>query len=498
MVVRAAWRPPWYAWALLGISALALIHKVYPTRLQGHWLILTPLVVFAAVLGIRKLWELPPAVTMCGAIALTIFSGGWSQIGMGGLPLDRLLIVIALSQVFLRAPGAAHLPPLRIRSVHILLGLTILYLLGSAAVAGTLTEESTFLSVFDQFGIAPYLVFLVAPAVFSGQRERNLLLATLVGVGAYLGFTAIFESLGPHGLVFPSYIVHTDAATPGGRAGGPFQSSLAEGCATFACAVAAAMAFGQWRGQRRRHLAAIVGVACIFGSFLTLERGVWIAALSATVITALATRSGRRWLIPGLLACVLAIGAALAISPALSQKTSSRAGDQRSVWDRENQTSAGLRMFASKPIFGFGLGRYESYSLMYFRQPADYPMTGYTLDAETQDPQAILPLHNLYLAYAVELGLVGALLWLASLLWGVGGAIFRHGPIALRPWKLGLLAISVFFLVVTAFNPLQPPFTSLLLWAWAGVALAGAPQPSPGGQQFTPELSGREMAWASA
>ena len=475
MQTRVVWRPPWYAWAALGFLALVLMHKLYPARFQGHWLIITPVVVIAALFGIRKLWELPPAVTMCGAIALTIFSGAWSQIGLGGLPFDRLLTVIALLQVFLRAPGARHLPPIRIRKVHLLLGLIILYLLGSAAIAGTLGEESTFLSVFDQFGLAPYLLFLVAPAVFSGQRERNMLLATLVGVGGYLGFTAIFESLGPHALVFPSYIVHADAATPGGRAGGPFQSSLAEGCATFACAVAAAMAFAQWRGQRRAHLALIVGVVCIFGCFLTLERGVWIAALSGTVIAALATRSGRRWLAPGLLACLLAIALALAVSPALSQKTSSRAGDQRSVWDRENQTEAGLRMLASKPLLGFGLGRYESYSLQYFRQAPGYPMTGYTLDSEPEDSEAILPLHNLYLGYAVELGLIGALLWLTALFWGVGGAIFAQGPPALRPWKLGLLAISVFFLVVTAFNPLQPPFTSLLLWGWAGVALAGAP-----------------------
>jgi putative inorganic carbon (hco3(-)) transporter len=472
MSEREVRRPPWYAWALLGLLALALVHKVQPTRLQGHWLLLTPVLVLAAVLVVRRLWEASTASIMCGAIALTVFSGGWSQVGLGGLPLDRLLTVIALLQIFLRAPGAVHVPPLRLRGVHLLMGLTIIYLIGSAAVGGMLAQESTFLSVFDQFGIAPYLAFLVAPAVFSGQRERNLLLATLVGVGAYLGFTAIFESLGPHALVFPRYILSADVATPGGRAGGPFQSSLAEGCATFACAVAAAMAFAQWQGQRRRYLAAIVAVVCIFGCFLTLERGVWIAAIVATAITAMATRSGRRWLAPGLIACAIAIGGALALSPALSQKTSSRASSERSVWDRENQTAAGLRMFASKPILGFGLGRYESYSLAYFRQPADYPMTGYTLDTESQDPEAILPLHNLYLAYVVELGLVGALLWLATLFWGVGSAIFRHGPAALRPWKLGLLAISVFFLVVTAFNPLQPPFTSLLLWTWAGVALS--------------------------
>ncbi len=174
MQTRVVWRPPWYAWVALGFLALVLMHKLYPARFQGHWLIITPLVVIAALLGIRKLWELPPAVTMCGAIALTIFSGGWSQIGLGGLPFDRLLMVIALLQVFLRAPGARHLPPIRIRKVHLLLGLIILYLLGSAAIAGTLGEESTFLSVLTSSDSPPTSSFSSRPAVFSGQRERNL------------------------------------------------------------------------------------------------------------------------------------------------------------------------------------------------------------------------------------------------------------------------------------------------------------------------------------
>lgn len=470
MQTRAVWRPRWWVWTLLGFAALALIHEITPDRLRGPWLIITPLLIVVCVLVARRLWELPPAVTLCAAIALTIFSGAWHQIGLSGLPFDRLLIVIVLLQFLFRAPGTAHVPPVRLQNVHLLMGLAVIYVLVSAIAAGTLTNEISFLTLLDQFGVTPFLVFVLAPSVFSGQRERNMLLATLVGLGAYLGFTAIFESLGPHALVFPRYILHVDTELPGERAGGPFQSSVAEGFATFGCAVAALIAFTQWRGQRRCYFAALVALVCAFGCFLTLERGVWIGAAAGAVVTALLTRTGRRWLVPGALACVIALGGALVVSSTLAQKASARVEDQRSLWDRENQISTGLRMLQAKPLFGFGWERYTSDSLEYYRQADSYPMIGYSLSSYTSLGK-LLPLHETYLAYAVELGLVGALLWLVSLLWGVGQAVFSAGSSALRPWKLGLLAIAICFLTIGVVNPYPAPFSVLLLWTWAGVAL---------------------------
>jgi putative inorganic carbon (HCO3(-)) transporter len=492
MPTRAVWRPPWWVWISLGLAALVLIHALRPARLEGHWLLLTPLLVLVCVLIVRRLWELPPAVAMCAALALTIFSGAWRQIGLGGLPFDRLLIVIVLLQFLLRAPGVARSPRVPIRNVHLMMGLAVIYVVASAVASGTLTTETGVLSLLDQFGVVPFVMFLLAPAIFPGTRERNLLLGTLVGLGIYLGFTAIFESIGPHALVFPRYILNVDAELPGERAGGPFQSSVSEGFATFACALAAAIAFVQWRGQRKRYIAAIAVVACVFGCFVTLERGVWIAAVVGTLIVALITRPGRRWLAPGALACAIAIGGALVLSPALTHKASDRVNAQMSVWDRQNQTPAGLRMMEAKPLFGFGWNRYESESLDYFRQTGDYPMVGYST------PESPLPLHNTYISYAVELGLVGALLWLVTLLWGMGLGVFSPGPADLRPWKLGLMAIAVFFLVVGLFDPYLAPFPVLLLWVWAGVALGSAPM-SVHAQPAKAIARGRsDVAWASA
>jgi putative inorganic carbon (hco3(-)) transporter len=427
---------------------------------------------------VRKLWEHPPAIILCGAVALTLFSGEWKRIGLGGVPFDRLMILLVPLAFLLRAPGIARVPALRVRNIHLLLCLTIMYVVVSAAAAGTLSSEVGLLSLIDKVGVAPYLMFLFAPAVFAGERERSMLLATLVGVGAYLGFTAIFESLGPHSLVFPHYIVNLDTELPGHRAGGPFGSSVAEGFSTFACAVASVIAFTQWRGQYARYLAAVVTVACIFGCFLTLERGVWIAALAGIVVTALLTRQGRRMLIPGICAGALLIGGGLVLSPALSQKASERVEDQSSVWVRQNMTAAGLLMLDAKPLFGFGWTTYPTDSLEYFREAANYPMNGFSTPGSCSErhgcvPEQQVPLHDTYLSLAVELGLIGALLWLSSFVWGMGMGIFSPGSAALRPWKLGLLAITICFLIICLFDPYQAPFPHLLLWIWAGVALGG-------------------------
>lgn len=477
--LRATWRPPWYAWMLLGLLALVLTHKLEPRRLEGHWLILTPLLVFVAILIVRRLWESNPAFTVCGAVVLTMFSGEWGQIGLGGLPFDRLLIVVVLLAFFLRAPGVARVRPLRVRTIHLLLCLTIMYVFVSAVAAGTLTSEVGLLSLIDRLGVTPFLIFLLAPSVFAGKRERDLLLVTLVGIGAYLGFTAIFESLGPHSLVFPHYIVRVDTALPGHRAGGPFGSSVAEGFATFTCTIASAIAFMQWRDQRKRYFAAVVAVVCIFGCFLTLERGVWIAALAGISITALLTRAGRRMLIPGLCVGAAVIGGALALSPSLSNKTSARLEAQVSVWARQNMTAAGLRMFNARPLFGFGWDAFPTDSIEYFREAENYPMNGYSTIASCSPqnclPEKQAPLHDTYLALLVELGLVGALLWLSSFVIGMGMGIFSPGPSTLRPWKLGLVAMTICYLSICLFDPYQAAFPNLLMWIWAGVALSGEP-----------------------
>jgi len=125
MMPRAVWRPPWYAWSALGLAALLLIHRGSPWLLRGRSIFVVLVALGAVLLVIAALWELPPAAMMCGALALTIFSGSWENLGLPGFPFlpDRILLVGALLAVLLRAPGASTVPRLRLRGVHLLLGL---------------------------------------------------------------------------------------------------------------------------------------------------------------------------------------------------------------------------------------------------------------------------------------------------------------------------------------------------------------------------------------
>jgi O-antigen ligase len=115
-------------------------------------------------------------------------------------------------------------------------------------------------------------------------------------------------------------------------------------------------------------------------------------------------------------------------------------------------------MIEAKPLLGFGWGRFPDKSVDYYRQSPDYPLTG------------VHNVHNVYLANAVELGLLGALLWLAGCVVAVGGAVLRRGPPSLRPWKLGLIAIALSYAIVGLTTPLGYVLPAMLMWTIAGLA----------------------------
>jgi putative inorganic carbon (hco3(-)) transporter len=489
---RLPWRVPWYIWLAVGLAIVAAIHVRDPHLLQGKDLALAVPGVAVLLLIAAILWELPPAVMACGAIALTVFSGNWSTMGLPGFPLvpDRLLIAGVVIALLLKSPGAVGTPRLHVRGIHVLMLTMVLYVFASGIATGHIGNKTGQFRLFDQVGAIPFLMFLIGPVVFSGERERGWLLATLVGLGAYLGLTAIFETVGPHALVFPSYIRSIDVSRDIAQATGPFSAVVTEGFACYACAIASIIAVFRW-ARPWRYVALTVAFVSLLGTYMSLERGVWIGAVAGAVAVAAFAREVRRFVIPGAAVCAVIIGGALALFPSsLGAATTTRLNNHISVWDRQNQTTAALNMIQARPLLGFGWNNYVNTALPYFRQSPRYPLVGYPSSLNpaalgstaVHDPSTgrtlqvglsslSLGLHNTYLAYAVELGLVGACLWLMTVVWGLGDAVFRSGPPELRPWKLGLLALTVCYLVIAAVDPLSQNFTQLLLWSWAGVAV---------------------------
>jgi putative inorganic carbon (hco3(-)) transporter len=410
-----------------------------------------------AVVG-YLVWRADPAYTLSLALFLSPIASHWQQLGIpGAVAPDRLLLIGGIGQVLLRAPAMRNRPRLRFHPSHGLLALATLWALSSAFFAHTLFTNTGSAGIIDSFGILPFLAFLIGPVAFRTHRSREALLVAIVALGAYLGLTTVFEMTHINALVFPRYILNPTYGIHYGKGRGPFVDAVANGFACFVCTVGCAIALYTWRRRGPRWVAAVVAILCIVGTFLSLERSVWIGAVVAIVVTMFVTPRLRRYVPAGVAIVVVSVGAPLLASPALRNLVQARLHDVGPVYDRENLTVAAVNMIKARPITGFGWERFQDVSTDYFRQSQNYPLTATTAG-----------IHNYALFYAVGLGLPGATLWAAGLLVGIGSALLMRGPPELAPWRVGLLAIFVVFVVVS--NSVPPTlFQNLALWLWAGV-----------------------------
>jgi putative inorganic carbon (HCO3(-)) transporter len=416
-------------------------------------------------------WRADPAWTLTAALVLSALASNWPRLGIPGLlSPNRLLLVAGIGTVLLRAPGTQGRPRrLIVTHVHWVLLATILYAVASAAVAGTLFEKAAFFRLFDVFGVVPFLVFLVAPIAFRSERDRAVLLGGLVGLGAYLGLVALLETTGPRALVYPRFIL--DAGSPTDhRAMGIFLDPVMNGTGMFISGVAAAIALAVWRRTSARLLAGATLLLCAAGELFTLERSVWVGAVVGAAIGAFAVPRLRRLMLPFAVAGAIVVGGALMVVPGLSDHVHQRANDKATIWDRQNLGTAANNMIAARPLVGFGWSTFERSSLDYFRQSPSYPLDpNLGFSATTQGSFSI---HNELLNYGATLGILGTAMWLAGIAMGIIGAFRVRGSPSLEPWRLALLPVAVFYLIVSSFVP-PLLFPNLVLWFWIGVVWSG-------------------------
>jgi putative inorganic carbon (hco3(-)) transporter len=410
------------------------------------------------------LWQVDPAYTLSAAIFLSPVAGNWHELGFpSGADPDRLLLAFGILQVLFRAPAVRDRPRFKLTAAHAFLVAAVVYVLASAWAAHTLLVKDPLFEIIDSFGILPFLTFLVAPLAFRTRRERGILLVTLVVLGAYLGLTTLFEMVHLNALVFPRYINNPNFGIHYGRGRGPFVDAVANGFACFVCTTACCIAVATWTRRKARCAAAGIGVLCFIGSFLSLERSVWIGVLLGGTIAMLVTPRLRRYLVPAFAALAIAAGAAFVLIPGVRNTFNKRVDNVSTIYDRQNLTVAGLNMVEANPLTGVGWSRFQADSLLYFRQSQNYPI----------DPDLIkFGIHNFLLTYAAELGIPGLALWSFGLLLGIGSALMTRGPTDLDPWRVALLAVFVAFLSVA--NAVPPSlFPNLSLWLFAGVVYSG-------------------------
>ncbi|MBV9813764.1 MAG: O-antigen ligase family protein, partial [Acetobacteraceae bacterium] len=317
-------------------------------------------------------------------------------------------------------------------------------------------------ALLDRLGVVPFLLYLIAPAAFSTERDRRILIVGLTLLGAYLGLITLFEAAGAKSLVVPHYIENPDLGIHAERARGPFLEAGANGLAMFECMVAAAIGLTWWRDRRVRAGAFAVIILCAAGMLYTVTRQVWLGAAAGIVVAMLADRRLRPWLPAVTVSVAIIVGLSLAFVPGLSSSVSYRAGAQGPVWDRLNSDAAALRMVAARPALGFGWGTFSQASTPYYRLAKAYPLT------------AVSNAHNVPLSIAAELGLVGLALWLAVLIDAVVLPAFRRGPPNIEPYRWGLIAIATAWFVQSNFTPFDYAFDNYTVWLTAGFVAAAA------------------------
>jgi putative inorganic carbon (HCO3(-)) transporter len=438
--------------AAAGLVALVLAYRVSPG--SAFFLLVLPALPAAGYV----IWYAHPAAVLSAGIGLSIFSGSWKYMGFPELIApDRLLIAAAIATAVLRAPQVRDRARIEVRPIHWLLAITAAYIAASALAAGTFFDKAALLRLVDRVGIVGFVLFALAPVIFATARHRSILLACLVAVGLYLAITSFFETLGVRGLVFPRYISDQSIGIHVGRARGPFLEAVGNGTAIYIGLVAAVIAAKTWHVRWQRTVAVVTAVLCSASLVFTLTRSVWVGAATATLVTMLAHPQLRRWLLPVAVSAALVTAGTITVIPGLASKVQTRESSQGPIWDRLNLSRAALNMAEARPLFGFGWDRFKAVGTEYFQQ-GDFPLTA----------GVGVNVHSAYLSDLAELGLVGTTLWLASTVLAVWLALRRRGPPELEPWRYGLVAISVMFLVVSAF--VYPYlFGVVVFWMWAGI-----------------------------
>jgi O-antigen ligase len=436
--------------ALLAAAAGAAVSQRYGTA-DGF---LAFLVAAAAVAGAVIAALVPPAVTISVGLSLEIFSGNFNHMG-SPIGLDRVVLVVGIVAAIVRALRARP-RQLHIWRIHIALAAIALYAILSALYAHQLTTNVAFFGLIDYLGLIPFALFWVAPAAFASAWERNVLLVCLTVVGLYLGVISILEITGPQALVIPPYIDDPHVGIHFGRARGPFVEAAGNGLAMYICIVASALALRLWK--RRRWLPALTIAVCSIGIVFTLTRQVWLAAVVSVCLTMLLQPGLRPWLVPTMVTGAAGVVLLLLVVPGFQARATSRLGDKSPVWDRLNSDAAAARMVAERPLTGWGWYSFAGTSPRFYRLAADRPLT------------TVGRVHNIFLGYAAELGVLAMLIWAGTLLYAVVGGLRLRGPPDLDLWRVGLLAVALAWLVVANFTPMGYAFDHAALWLWAGLA----------------------------
>lgn len=186
-----------------------------------------------------------------------------------------------------------------------------------------------------------------------------------------------------------------------------------------------------------RSLAIGVAALCVMAIFLTGSRG-GLIGLAAMLIAAVVLAKGRRLLLTLALLTVVTAGIGYIATSAPEQSRErilhpGRGTGRIDIW------TVGGRMVSANPVTGVGAGNFTVSSIHYLLRPGSLPDAQYIAD----EPSVA---HNTYLEVLAELGIPGAILFLALIIFLLGcsiAALSRFRSLGDRRMQALTIAIAV-------------------------------------------------------
>ena len=231
-------------------------------------------------------------------------------------------------------------------------------------------------------------------------EEFKAFLSVMMVLGLYMAGISIMERLGFYSYIIPGWIgdPSLNETIGSGRSGGLLLQSEWTG---FALSLIYCLILGHvFLKATRNHLTESIAIGlCIIGIFLTYTRAAWLSVACATLLLIFKSYQLGDWGKTKRIAIICIALISIVFIALFPNKTArERVTDIGTVYFRLNLWTAGLRMAAHKPLFGYGFGQFQENVVAYQSPSGEIPYN------EIQEGTVA---HNTFISIMVEQGLVG-------------------------------------------------------------------------------------------
>lgn len=253
--------------------------------------------------------------------------------------------------------------------------------------------------------VLPFAGYVIAKSVLDDERSVRWFLWAVVAMAGYSSWVSIMQFHGPRALVWPRYIV--DSPNWAGRANGVFNQPVVNGV-ILVVGFAVCLFLASRPGVRRWTRWALYGLAMAntYSVYLTHTRATLLCLM---VVVGLGIVFADGWRRAFVVVAMLGLAAVGANASAFfsSDRSAGGIGSSHEIEDRLNIMATAFRAIDEHPFLGMGIARFQAYNTLHHMQ--------WSQNVSWQAGYGIIS-HENEIGIAAELGIPGALLWIAVMI----------------------------------------------------------------------------------